>query len=292
MLKRLSLDSSRHPSYVLSSSRRLRYCYLISPSPPYLTFGDAWDDQGRQFVRMLRKKIGLPASADVGYLASMIKSLRRAAEERLQIPIFKAGITSPHLVALYTEDLRDACEYMGFTYLSFPTRYQLLYETTAIYAGYGYGLCDDFTRKENCKKEQKDMDFDTVVSILFTPTALTVAFSAMKSAYYLSEYDNRRLADFELGYNSRLRQYNENRYWMLVEEQLTAIINIEPYSDPPSKVLLVGEHIDHPSFRNALTKALGDRMNSSLILDSDAKFIAAKGAAELARRLPWDPYES
>ena len=138
VLRRLSLDSSRHPS------------------PPYDNLGESWDDMPRQYLRKARKAIGLPASSDIGCLAMMFSDLRVAVEEQVG-PITSAGVTTMNLVALYDEDLHDAFEYVSLEYITFPVGYvghNILYETSAAYAGYGYGLCTDYdTDLEACRNE-------------------------------------------------------------------------------------------------------------------------------------------
>ena len=141
----------------------------------------------RQLRRKARKAIGLPASQDVGFLAKMLSDLRFRVEERIGRPIESAGVATLNLVALYQEDLRDAFEYVGLRYVAFPVRYDVLYETSAAYAGYGYGLCSHYTDRNACKHEQDEMPSDVVMAVLYTRTVLTVSLSVVDSAYYLYE---------------------------------------------------------------------------------------------------------
>ena len=157
----------------------------------------------RQSLRKARETIGLPASPDVGHLAKMLADLRTLVEEQIGEPIESAGAATLNLVALYPEDLQDAFEYVGLRYLTFPTRYDILYATGAAYTRYGYGLCSNYTDRIACRQEQVDMPFDVVMAALYTRTALTVSLSVMKSAYYLFEPVYRHLTDFSLGYDAR-----------------------------------------------------------------------------------------
>jgi hypothetical protein len=59
-------------------------------------------------MRDSRKKLGLPASKDVGTLSEVIKALQKDAETFVGQPISAATISIPHLAALYGEDLHDA----------------------------------------------------------------------------------------------------------------------------------------------------------------------------------------
>lgn len=237
--------------------------------------------------------MGMPASQDVGWLAKVLSDLRARVEEYLGEPIQSAGVTTPHLVALYQEDLQDAFEYVGLRYLKFPVRYDILYETSAAFAGYGYGLCSDYTDRAVCKKAQQDMESDVVMAVLYTRTALTVSYSITKSAYYLYESDNRHLSNFTLGYDARTQWATEEDYWSEVERSLEKLMKENPYYKRPARVLLMGDCIHDEEFTRRLEQALSRQMaGMPEILSQDSRFVAAKGAAELAKRIPYDPYKS
>lgn len=273
VLQRLSLDSSQHLS------------------PPYNNPGDSWTDMSRQLRRKARKAIGLPASQDVGHLAKMLSDLRNLVEEQIGKPIDSAGAATLNLVALYPEDLQDAFEYVGLRYLTFPVRYDVLYETSAAYAGYGYGLCSDYTDRNACKQEQVDMPSDVVMAVLYTRTALTVSLSVIKSAYYLYEPLDRHLLDFSLGYDARSLSTDEEDYWDAVGSKLEQILIKNPYYKRPAKVLLMGDCVRDENFQRTLKKAMGNQMAQlPEILIEDSEGIAAKGAAVFATRVPYDPY--
>lgn len=197
-----------------------------------------------------------------------------------------------NLVALYQEDLDDAFEYAGMRYLPFPVRYNILYQTNAAYAGYGYGLCSDYVDREACKREQVDMPNDVVMAVLYTRSVLTVSLSIVKSAYYLWESDTRHLEDFSLGYNARSRGASDEEYWDAVGLRLQAIMALNPNYQRPAKVLLMGDCVHDETFQNVLQKALENQMRDlPKVLSKDSEGVAAKGAAEFAKRIPYDPYK-
>ena len=245
----------------------------------------------RQLLRKARKAIGLPASQDVGHLAKMLSDLRALVEEQIGKPIESAGAATLNLVALYPEDLQDAFEHVGLRYLTFPVRYDIFYETSAAYAGYGYGLCSDYTDRNACKQEQVDMPSDVVMAVLYTRTALTVSLSVMKSAYYLYEPLNRHLLDFSLGYDARSLSADEEDYWDAVGSKLEQILVENPYYKRPAKVLLMGDCVRDANFQRMLKKAMGNQMAQlPEILIEESEVVAAKGAAEFVKRVPYDPY--
>ena len=66
-----------------------------------------------------------------------------------------------------------------------------------------------------------------------------------------------------------------------------------PYYKRPAKALLTGDSTIDENFRSALEKALISQMKTLPdILSRDAEFTAAKRAADLTKRLPWDPYKN
>ena len=246
----------------------------------------------RQYLRKARKAIGLPASNDVGILGKMLIGLAAEAERRLGRSIDSAAVSTLNLPALYKEDLQDAFEYVGLRYLDIPVHYNVLHETNAAYAGYGYGLCSNFTNRVACKQEQEEMPSDVVMAVLYTRTALTVSLSIMRSAYYLFEPDYRHLADFELGYDVRLAGGSSGMtYWEKLGSKLGQILTENPYYERPSKVLLLGDCVQDRTFVLVLEKVLRDQCeHMPEFLDEDSEWAAARGAAEFARRIPYNPY--
>lgn len=271
VLQRLSLAASQHLS------------------PPYNSVGESWDDMPRQYLRKARKAVGLPASQDVGHLAKMLSGLRTAVEERVG-PITTAAVTTMHLPALYDEDLHDAFEYVGLEYLTFPVGdvgHNILYETSAAFAGYGYGLCSDYKDDpEACKDEQWNMTDRAVMAVLYTDTALSVSLSVIRSAYALWEPPYRYLSDFDLGYQASLSSSSSTaEYWAALERKLGEILVENPNYERPGTVMLMGDRTEESEFREILNKVLGEQTQKSpKILSKDARGVAANGVAEMAKR--------
>ena len=221
----------------------------------------------------------------------MLSDLRNRVEEEMGKPVESAGVATLNLVALYPEDLQDAFEYVGLRYLTFPVRYGVLYETSAAYACYKFGLCSDYTNRRACKQEQVDLPSEVVMAVLYTRSALTVSLSVMKSAYYLWEPPYRHLLEFSLGYDARPVNVTDEEYWDAVGLKLQQIMIENPYYERPAKVLLMGDCVGDKTFQRILKKALNQQMGElPEILDKGSEGVAAKGAAEFAKRIPYDPY--
>lgn len=250
-------------------------------------------DAPRQWWRSARKKIGLPASTDVGYLAEVIGSLRDQAEGQIgPLKIRSAVIAIPNIPAIYQEDLTDAFEYLDLEYVDVHHNWRLpfLVETSVAYAGYGMGLGSNFTDKDHWCKERLAMNETQIFSVCYTKDALTTAFSMIKSAYSLWEPMYRRNVSLELG--SRFQ--GEDEYWMNVEEELYALTNAFPGLPKPKKLLVLGDASGNDRFAEMIRNLAEYYGPEAKIFSEDSVFAAAKGAAQFHRRGPdpcglWDP---
>lgn len=134
-------------------------------------------------------------------------------------------------------------------------------------------------------------DSEMVIAVLYTRSALTVSFSVTKSAYYLYESDNRYLLNFTLGSDARGQWASVGEYWKQVAWNLEDLMARTPYYKRPVKVLLMGDQVHDETFTRILEAVLR-RQTADMpdIVSEDSQFVAAKGAAEMAKRMPYDPY--
>ena len=247
-------------------------------------------DYPRQKIRQAKKAAGLPASDDVAQLGNLLIDLRTAAEEKLGHPITEAVASTPNLVALYDEDVRDAFEFVGLKFSKLPYWQHKVLSTGAAYAGYGMGLCGDYTDQAACWYEQKDMPQETIMAVTFTQHALHVTLSGIQSVLWIWEPQYRTHWDWELGLGKLEEEgVDEDEYWAEVVEAMRFVMHDRPHYPKPQKILLLGESAGDPKFRDALEKAIWGVMGKMpVVYGVDAEFVAAKGAAELAKRAPYD----
>ena len=241
----------------------------------------------RQWLRDVRKAIGLPPSNDVGRLAEMISRLREQVEEQIGVRIDSACVTTMHLVALYYEDLHDAFEYAGLTYITFSPGFKyVIYEISAAYAGYGFGPCSDYKDHDACKQEHKNVAIETVISVLYTRNVLALSLVKKTSAYYT--YEAAHSTDFALGHDDRTREgADEEEYWDAVVWKLQQMMN-QGRNWQPDKVLVVGDCAGDETFPRVLKEVFGSYKKETLeVFSKDSAGVAAKGAAEFAKRRPY-----
>ncbi|MCJ1254121.1 hypothetical protein MMC24_001935 [Lignoscripta atroalba] len=233
--------------------------------------------------------MGFPASKDVGTLASVIRSLRTLAEEKLGYGISLAIATTPRLVALYQEDIDDALEYAGLKSGSVPyqrfTKVAIPNELSTAFAGYGLGLCQSYTNSSKCSAEETDMPVENILAVLYTRSALATSLSTMKTPYGILDWPQDYLQDFELGYDSLHSNPSEEYYWEGVRDRIRELTVIEYDHKRITKVLLLGDSALDATFLRVLEQSVGSLQDDiPEILMGDPVFAAAKGAAELARR--------
>lgn len=179
-----------------------------------------FQDQPRVAARAARKKLGLPASSDVGALSTVIKTLKAQIESDLRITVEDATLTTTHLQALYIDDVPDICEYVGFKYL-IPNHFyrDILWETASAYAGYGYGLCEHWQDDEQCQAEKGELPDLSVLAVHYSKTAVTSTLAEIQSALGTWDPVNRRVENFQLGSDAMSRYRNEDDYWFDVKKK-------------------------------------------------------------------------
>jgi hypothetical protein len=238
----------------------------------------------------MRKDLGLPASNDVAALVTVVQDLREKTEEFLGHSISAVSAAVPHMVAIYEEDIVDAFEYVGLEFIDvYGWGCSMLYETTAVYAGYNFGLCSDYTDPVRCREEWKEYPGETVLNILYTKDALTVAMPVM-TGIILFEPRYRYLCDFALGNDARSSYPGgEDIYWQKVRNAIQYHMVQNPYYPKPSKILLFGESIHDEKFNQVLEESLDELMDERpKFYNDDSDFVVAKGAAELSKRQLWN----
>jgi hypothetical protein len=245
-------------------------------------------DLPRKKARQARKKLGLPASYDVGVLASVLTPLRAKLEEAFNVSISEAVVTAPHLLALYLDDMHDVAEYVGIKDVR-PMRVwcDWVWECIAAYAGYGFGLCEHWRDRELCNGENKAMGRMHVMMVHYTGNALTVSVPVVSDAAAAFEPRERHTERFDLGREARDEvpyKGDEAEYWAAVRNTL---LNTWTWLDSPmpDRIIMLGDDVDE-EFIGFVKKTVMDRWGSVPRLYSHlAETAAALGAAELHRRV-------
>jgi len=229
--------------------------------------------------------VGLPASYEVGILADMVQNLRSQLEGKFDVRITRAVFTAAHLVALYRDDLQDTAAHLGIEYLRPRGEFNaLVWETASAYAGHGLGLCNAWWNKTECWSEP--MTEVLLFSVHYSEAALTVALSFITDASSLWEPDYRHSENFTLGREAMASYDDVGLYWRDVRRQLLVIMEKHPIFPKPELVILTGDAIGNEFIEHLEAALWGDIGRVPGILQGEPTVVAAKGAAEFARRAP------
>ncbi|CVK90637.1 uncharacterized protein FPRN_07276 [Fusarium proliferatum] len=275
-----------------------------SPPPPPLS---GWEKLRRSF----NKKIGRPATPDIGIIATMLVSLRDVTSAAVTSPLDRVAVSHSRVQGLAEPDLWDALEYARIrpwvaaglprpkVVLPLPAAggypSQLL-ESYAVLAGHGKGLCAHYKNLWQCEEEQDNVPLETTLVVGITPTDLRGEIIRTWSAF--TDLQPRRadpaFVDLDLGLSTA---EDKPDFWARVTERLQGFCGTVTKGFRLDTILLTGENATHPAFLQALRSALVG--NGYLQTESDSAgeitfaheggmvidlvFASARGAAQYAR---------
>ncbi|KAI9867546.1 MAG: hypothetical protein M1813_008345 [Trichoglossum hirsutum] len=258
-------------------------------------YDSVWDelrDIWKHLKRQLNKRRGLPATPDVGVLGNLIKQLRSASEENLRRSISAAVAARPHLPGLTPEDLNDAMEYAGLRNLRAYNYFGDVSETSAAFAGMGQGLCEHYADINTCEEEDSNLPLQYILALSFTRVSLSLSLSSLRDAH--ANYESKAIIAWDLGLSALDQTPDPAAYWDLVRSAIRDIALKSP--QPITTLLLLGEESTNATFldvvRDALRDLLGfDLLRVGILSSPEPLYVAAKGAAEFAKRFqetPWN----
>jgi len=246
---------------------------------------ESFDDLPRVLARRALKKAGLPATPDVGSLATVIKELKEKVELELGVTVTDATVSAAHLTALYQDDIVDLCEYVGFKYV-IPKRFfrPVLWEAGVTYAGHGFGLCKHWHDDTECAKEEKEFPDLPILVVHRSRIAFTSTLALITRATSTWDTDSRRVEDFALGSDAIDRYPSPEAYWTDVKSALLRRMIEMPGFKKPVKIIVTGDQIDG-DFRYFLQETMEKFMGKPPpIYWDDGLTAPARGTAEFRRR--------
>lgn len=293
------------PDYIALMERLVK-----SPRPPPLTEWQKWR-------RSINKKLGRPATPDVGILAGMFISLRDATSVRVGTAIDRVAVSHPPIPGLSIYDIHDALEYANLRpWLTFdlprarPVRPGTsegtypwdLTEGHAVFAAHKEGLCKSYKDPLECLREEEQMKRYTVMVTGLTPGDFRYEVVNLRTPF--AYYQDHKVLDWAaflgLGLDAMDAFKSPDAYWKVIQDQLIAQLRASEID----MIMLTGENATHPDFRQAIRKAVegirhnlwvtkygvgyGHRFRAVWLVDSEGDqvnpaFAAARGAAQYAR---------
>ncbi|KAM5345185.1 hypothetical protein ACJ41O_011047 [Fusarium nematophilum] len=170
-------SSPQIPDYAAVMAR-----LVASPKPPPPGRWSKWR-------RSINKKLGRPATPDVGTLADMLASLRDAAGASLGTSLDRVAVTSPPIAGLADYDMLDALQHAnlrpwlaatsGLPYSEpeppfYPAgQYpEELSEAYAVMGAYGIGMCKRYWNVFGCDEENSRRPTEKVMVVGITEVDL------------------------------------------------------------------------------------------------------------------------
>ncbi|KAL9634704.1 MAG: hypothetical protein Q9204_002889 [Flavoplaca sp. TL-2023a] len=295
------------------ASKDVLFCF--SKWPPYNNFWERLADAPRQLARRALKKLYLPASKDVAILSEFLDQItREVADSFVHVEgawYPRILVSTPHLVALYQEDILDAIEYGsgkvflgGAVMMPVTKGYDQPHTSIAAIAGNGWGLCANYTDIEDCRMEEMAMPERRVWTIEYTDTSLHVQLQTLKLARLEYEsYDQRNTRtsfDFNC-YRSLHGPSSESPYFdpddpnrdsERYTDDMMAFLEDLPRNlkdqGPITEVQILSDCRTDKLLRTMVSTIIAAIQNHEpYYSDGDNIFLAARGARELAKRYLW-----
>jgi hypothetical protein len=288
MIKRLSSRAAQHAWYILKTKNLpIKYTFhhinlnLWQNSPPYSSMEDMWEDTPRQAWRSLRKKIGLAPSPDVATISNLVKNLLSLTKSPTAPYVV---ISYPGIAALYKEDINDVAEYLGLPKLTGFYNFHPS-EIYASFAGHGLGLCEHFEAKDRCQDEGSQLPMRETFLVEYTDQAILLQTEYLQTALDVDygSTDPHSIASFELGAHSSVDNH-ASRVAEFVYRFLSSWYGNVPIG-VPDELLIIMTGIMDDGIEEAIRDAAGRVVPNAQMLASKTEFVAARGSAELARRV-------
>ncbi|KAF3938947.1 hypothetical protein ABW19_dt0202033 [Dactylella cylindrospora] len=213
-----------------------------------------------RLLRRMNKTFRIPATHEAAIIAEQIKSLREAAESNLGSRISHVSLLLAPSPGLDYEVVTDAAEYLELTLLHGYSDYGRISNLmTASYAGAGLGLCKHYSHliSNRCYRENNKMQRTHVLRISLNSQTFSIDSGFCTSAprcfgsfYFAGD-------EYELGWNSGLREDNPERYWATIQDTVVEAVEYSQGTwDGPNVILLHGEFVLQSEFLDNVREAL------------------------------------
>ncbi|KAL8791157.1 MAG: hypothetical protein Q9195_005996 [Heterodermia aff. obscurata] len=284
LMKTLSLPSSCHYS------------------PPYNSIWEEIIDKPRQLIRKARKAALLPASNTVRVLSDHLRDLHRAivyndeGYDNMGLRENAVLVSTPHLIALYEEDILDAIEFqpivtdLAMTPIDGREGYNQPRESVAAMAGNGWGLCSNYTDRKACEQEESRMPLRRVYTIEYTNTSLHLRLQSISvpRLEYESYRDDSAYTSFSINCHASHSAPNKEDYLNEVFAVLSHLPRTTQDEGPITDVQILSDCTDSRTLGEVLKTILWELQDLEPRYSTvNLLFSAARGAFELAKRFDY-----
>ena len=239
--------------------------------------------------RLIKRNLGLPTTKDVALLSKIVGRLKRAVEEQNQgVEIETAMITAPMFPQLCQWPFKEAARLNGIAAIPMPIwpyDETVLHELEATYVGYGMGLCRHYTNVTRCHTEEDHIPSSSILSISYAEQALSVSCLRLDKLDVQPRWSTTYNTNWTLGSLAAPPEDSRgaDEFWHGVRREImqtvyAARIHVDT-------LFFIGEGSGKAKFRDVVEESLM-RLQGVLpkIFDDDTIYMAAEGAAEMAKR--------
>lgn len=252
--------------------------------------------------RHLNKLLGLPATPEKAILAAMVLALQHATEKWLGGKLVTAAvITSPDRIRFTGEELNDVFDYLRVQNLmAIPDSFEHLEATSAAYAGFGRGLCANYTDGYEYEREVWEFTYQYLLQIDFSRESLSGTIKSLRGVMDVGSLKTAFI-DPELDYGreevrlATVPESDDSTYWAAISSRIRELV--VSFRPSITDLLLTGTSAGNQRFQAALRDALHNVVAQEVIavvddygaMSSEEEismfdFATARGAAEIAKR--------
>ncbi|KAE8454631.1 hypothetical protein EG329_000254 [Mollisiaceae sp. DMI_Dod_QoI] len=271
----------------------------FTPDGKRIPDGMSWQDWILwRAKRRMNKTLGRPAAPQVAGLSIMVSQLLEAAQAKLGEKVKAAVLSQPDALTLTDEEVDDIFDHLGIKNLMSDKRdplFSQLFATSVAYAGYGKGLCGNYTDVYGCETEEYFFPSKWTLFLDYSQESLSGGFGHVQDARMFRV--QLKFVEPSLGCRHLSDYTDEDMYWTKVTSRIREFVMSTRRE--VQELVLTGESVSdqrfHTALRNALAEFssgrgsvvfLGREMLEMLeeIEQLDFLFATAKGAAEFAKR--------
>ena len=290
MMRRMSEEQYLYG--LLRFSRQYFKADLIRSSDPWRDYcSDPWGSYKWENIRKrIRRNLGLPSTQDVARLAKILEQLKGAAEKHLQSSVVFVHVAVPMFPQICPDHLEEAAQLNGMATIELAGYHTQLHELEAAYAGYGMGLCQDYMNSTSCRAEEEAMPSSSTLMISYTDTAFILDWYRMSKIRYQPRDSLTYRTNWSLGSSDAPQKGSQEAeaYWQRLSVAIIDFMTsyqVIMNGTQADKLLLVGESSNHADFKSVVQDTmLRLQRELPVMYDNDSIYVAAKGAAELAKR--------
>ncbi|PGH08911.1 hypothetical protein GX51_00968 [Blastomyces parvus] len=224
---------------------------------------------------------------DISAISVFVAELKAKTEALLGHSISSVAVSSPDYIQLSSSEISQAIDPLGLKNLASQHELSL---SSLEYAGYSSGFLPIPTTLDPCEKITENRT-ETILHLDYTETTLSGSISNLQDTTL--HHTENVFADWHLGLSKKPGFIEEEAYWDLLWRRINA--QVQESDQKITKLIITGDAAlpSNSRFlkevRDALRRFVEPAALHVLDDNPDPVFMAAKGAAEFAKRTQESP---